>query len=501
MKWAGWLLVIACIAVFALRLYIAFSSQGLSTDEAYFNLRQIEHIRNTGLPLYDDPLSWGGRHYFFTPAFHYIVAAGSFLMPLQAAVKVIPNFFAVLLMPIIFLIVRRLSKQDFVVLFTSVFSAFVPIWFGQTINTLSPLTLAIPLLFFVIYAWLRVQEQHWRYAYLCALIVFAFTHPLVIFFVLGLVLYMILMLVERLKLERPELEITLFSVFFVLWSQFLLYKNFILAHGPAVIWQNIPPALLSMRFSEVTILSAIYQIGILPVLYGIFVVYRYLFRRKHKLTYFLISFALAAALLLWFRLIPISLGMILLGMFLLVLFSRWIDFFLGYIPTTRMHMLKPLFILALIAAFAITGVLPSWNAAWAAQSDILPLAGLRAYEWIRTQTPIQGAVVASVDDGHRIAELTGRMNVIDSHFLMQKDAKQRLRDVNRIFTTTIGVEAIGIMERYNAGIILLSPETSRKLRIETLGYADQTRCFDKTFSEGGYSVFVKFPFCKVGVVS
>ncbi len=501
MKRAGLLLALACIAVLALRLYIAFSSAGLSTDEAYFNLRQIEHIRNTGLPLYDDPLSWGGRHYFFTPVFHYVIAAGSFVMPLQTAVKVIPNFFAVLLMPILFLIVRRLSRQDFVALFTSVSSAFVPVWFGQTINTLSPLTLAIPLLFFVVYAWLRVQEQKWRYAYLCALIVFAFTHPLVIFFVLGLMLYMVLVIVERVKLERREIEITLFSVFFVLWSQFLLYKNFVLVHGPAVIWQNIPPALLSMRFSEVTILSTIYQIGILPVLYGIFVVYRYLFRRKHKLTYFLISFALIAAVLLWFRLIPISLGMILLGMFLLVLFSRWVDFFLNYIPTTRAHKLKPLFILALIAVFALTGFWPSLNAAWGVQKDVLPIDGLRAYEWIRTQTPIAGAVVASVDEGHRISALTGRMNVIDSHFFLQKDAKQRLHDVNRIFTTTIGIEAIELMERYNAGIIFLSPETSRKMRIKTLAYADKSRCFNKTFSEGGYSVFVKLPFCKVEVVS
>ncbi len=179
MKLSSWLLGIACIAVLALRLYIAFSSPGLSTgDDAYFHLRQIENIRNTGLPLFDDPLSWGGRDYFFSPVFHYLVAAGSLIMPLDVSAKIIPNLLATLLVLCIFAIVKKLTKNDWVALFIAVFSAFVPVWFSQTINTLSPMTLAVPMLFFVIYSWMRVQEPKWRYVYLCSLLIFAFTHPL-----------------------------------------------------------------------------------------------------------------------------------------------------------------------------------------------------------------------------------------------------------------------------------------------------------------------------------
>jgi hypothetical protein len=501
MKLAGWLMVAACIIVFALRIYIAFSNPGLSGDEAYFNLRQIENIRNTGLPLYNDPLSFGGREYFFSPVFHYIVAAGALIMPMGIAVKVIPNLLATFLIPIVFLIVRRLSKQDAVALFISIFSAFVPVWFGHTINTLSPITLAIPLLFFVIYCMLRVNEPHWRYVYLCALILLSFTHPLVLLLVLGLIFYMVLVLVEQLKIERAELEITLFSVFFILWSQFLVYKNVILAHGPAVIWQNIPAELLSMQFANITILSAIYQIGILPVLYGVFVVYRYLFRRKHKITYFLIAFTLAAAVLLWFRLIPIQMGMMLLGMFLLVLFSRWVDFFFSYIPTTRMQRLAPLFITSLVLAFTLTAILPSWSLAWSVEKQTLPQPGINAYEWIRKNTESGAVVVASVDEGNRITALAERKNVIDSHFITQRDSKQRLHDIGRIFTTSVGVEAAELMERYDAGVILLSPETKEQSRIITLRYADRSTCFSKTFSEGGYDVFVKREKCRVEVIS
>jgi hypothetical protein len=501
MKWSHVVLALACLGVIALRLFIAFSSPGFSGDDAYFHLRQVGHIREHGVPLFDDPLSYGGRTYVFSPVFQYLVAAGALVMPVETAGKVIPNVFATLLMVIIYGIVSRLSKREGVALFTAIFSAFVPVWFSHTVNTLAPVTLAIPLLFFVIYAWLRAKEPRWRTAYVAGLIVLGFTHPLSLLFVLGLILYIILLLVEHLEIERTEFEITLFSIFFVLWSQFLLYKKFILAHGPGVIWQNIPPGLLSSLFSEVTILTAIYQIGILPVLYGMFVVYRYLFRRKHKLTYFLISFAIAAAFLLWFRLIPLQSGLILLGMFLLVLFSRWIDFFFGHIPKTRFQRLQPVVVLGLVVAFIFTGVLPALSGAWGEQSKALSPDGMRVFVKIREQAPPDSVVVAVFDEGHRVAALAQRKNVIDDHFVLQHDAKQRLQDVNRIFGTRFGVEAAELMERYGANIILLSPETKRRFGIETLSYAERSACFARMYADSGYEVFVKHPFCRVEVIS
>jgi hypothetical protein len=497
MKGARWLLAAACLIVFALRLWIAFSTPGLSGDDAYFQLRQVEHIRQTGLPLFDDPLSYGSRTYAFSPVFHYVVAASSFLLSLPVAVKVVPNLLATLLMLVIYGIVNRLSKKEGVALFIAIFSAFVPVWFGHTINTLSTATLAVPLLFFVVYSLLRVEERSWRYIYLASLILLAFTHPIVLLFVLGLMLYMVLVLVESLEVERTELEIALFSVFFVLWSQFLLYKKFILAHGPAVIWQNIPPSLLSSLFSDVTVLTAFYQIGILPVLYGVFVVYRYLFRRKHKMTYFLIAFALAAGLLLWFRLIPVRLGLILLGMFLIVLFSRWVDFYLGYLLTTRIHRWRPLFIIMLVVAFIASSVLPAIADARSVQQGSVDPAGMRAYGWLRQNVPSDAVVAAGVNEGHRIAALGQRKNVLDAHFLLQRDAKQRLHDVNRMFSTTFGVEAVELMDRYGVRAILLSPESKRDYGIATLTYASPSKCFARVFAESGYEIFVKHAYCTV----
>jgi hypothetical protein len=501
MKWTSWVLALSCIIVFGLRLYIAFSSPGFSGDDAYFHLRQIWHIRETGLPLFHDPLSWGGRTFVFSPVFHYVIATGALIMPLVMAAKIIPNLLATLLMLIIYGIVQRVSKRESVAVFTAIFSAFVPVWFGHTINTLSPLTLSIPLLFLVIYAWMRADDLRWRYVYVSSLILFSFTSPLAFGLLIGLVLFLVLLLVEGLEIERTEIELALFSIFFVLWSQFLLYKKFILAHGPAVIWQNIPAGLLSSMYADVTILTAIYQIGILPVLYGVFVMYRYLFKRKHKMTYFLIAFALAAGALVWFRLVPVRTGLMLLGMFLLVLFSRWVDFFFNSMEKTRFHRWKFVFIASLVFAFVITGIVPSLAEGWAVQYEALSPEAQRAYTWINEQTPQDSVIVAAVGEGHRVTYLGNRKNIADSHFLLQHDAKQRVQDIGRVFSTRFGVEASELLERYHARYIMLSPETKEDARISVLAYAENSPCFGRAFDEASYILYVTYPFCKLEVVS
>ena len=63
------ILVIIFLLTFGARLFFVFQADSF-TEEAYFNLRQIEHIKERGLPLYHDDYSYGGRTFFFPPFFH-----------------------------------------------------------------------------------------------------------------------------------------------------------------------------------------------------------------------------------------------------------------------------------------------------------------------------------------------------------------------------------------------------------------------------------------------
>jgi len=72
---------IALILIFLLalgfRLYFTFQTESLD-HEAYFTVRQIQSITQTGTPIYQDPLSFGGRTLLFTPIFHYFLAIFNF---------------------------------------------------------------------------------------------------------------------------------------------------------------------------------------------------------------------------------------------------------------------------------------------------------------------------------------------------------------------------------------------------------------------------------------
>ena len=117
------------------------------------------------------------------------------------------------------------------------------------------------------------------------------THTSVILLVLSLIVYLVLVKIEDLKLKQSEIETTLFSAFVMLWMYLLVFKKAFLKHGFSFIWQNMPTKYLTTYFHQIPIWEAIYLIGIIPFVLGLFITYHYLFNRKNKKVYLLISFA------------------------------------------------------------------------------------------------------------------------------------------------------------------------------------------------------------------
>src|SRR3990167_7023349 len=87
------------LAVLAIRIFLAFQNDYFSYD-SYFHIRQVDSIVNTGKPVFDDPLSQGGRFFLFSPVFHYIFALFSLLVPFEIIGKIIPNILYALLIPL-----------------------------------------------------------------------------------------------------------------------------------------------------------------------------------------------------------------------------------------------------------------------------------------------------------------------------------------------------------------------------------------------------------------
>ena len=258
------ILILIFLLTLSIRLYYTFQTPYFD-KEAYSIIREVDHIHNAVTPLFKDDLSYGGRSLIFPPYYYYIlvffkITFGSFL-----TFKLIPNIFASSLIFVVYILSFNITKDYKASLFTSFTSAFIPIFFGETINNASVYTLIIPLTFFTLFCFIKISEnKKYIYIFITSLALLRLSHPSAVLLIVALIFYIIIVRIEKLKHTREELELIIFSTFILIWSLFIVFKKPLLVHGAYVIWQNIPRQVLSQYFSEFNILEAVYYIGIVP---------------------------------------------------------------------------------------------------------------------------------------------------------------------------------------------------------------------------------------------
>src|SRR3989344_6480605 len=169
-----WLWVVFAV-VFIISLAVAFQTPFLSSDNSYFHVCIVDAIHEGNL-LTTDPLGFGGRSIITSPLFDAIVAFFTFFIPSGIVFKLIPNFFASLLTFPAFLLAYKLTNSRPLSLFAALLASCVPAFFANTFNQLTPLSLAIPLFFMLVYAWLEVPRK--VILFLGLLLVLVFLHPL-----------------------------------------------------------------------------------------------------------------------------------------------------------------------------------------------------------------------------------------------------------------------------------------------------------------------------------
>lgn len=475
-----WLIVIF-LAVLGFRLYFTLQTQHFDYD-AYFNIRQVDSIRNTGVPLFTDDLSFGGRTTFFLPLYYYILALFTFFTPVLMVLKVIPNIFASCLVFIVFFISLEITKNKNAAIFAAFVSGFIPIFIYKTFNSVSIYSISIPLLFFLLFCLLKIQDKRFIPLYVLGLFALTFIHATSLLLVLGLAFYVVFALLENLEYSRSEIELTIFSLLFVVWLSLLIFKNPLLFHGPAVVWQNTPNMILDESFSRPDFVDAVYKIGVVPFIFGIYVIYRYIFRERRKAIYLFMSFAMAVLLMLFLRLIQFDIGLMFLGIILSILFSQFYKLFFIYLDKTRLSRLKILAVLGFFLVFIASSVLPSALSAQRAISEAPSHRDIRALDWLEKNTPENSIVLATPQEGYVINAVANRKNVVDQNFLLVRDINQRFVDVNRTFTTFSEIEAIRLLNKYDVDYIMFSREARSYYKTNALSYVDDKNCFEIVYT-------------------
>jgi hypothetical protein len=476
--------IVLILLSISLNLYFLLNSNSVENIETFHIKRQIESIQKTGLPLYTDNLSYSGRETVFSPGYYYILSFVNMIIPYNLTFNIIAVLFTSLIILIIYLITKKLTNNIEAAFFTSFLSIFIPIYNLKTINSISPYTIIIPLIFGCLYLFSEIDstKKNTLLWFVLTLIILSFTTANVFILILSLITYIIILRLENIKLNKTKKEIIIFSVFLVIWSQFLIYKKALLMHGPSIVWQNIPLQLILNYFSDINILKIIYYVGIVPFFCGLYIIYKYTFKTKNEDLYLYISLVSVSSFLLVFRLIEIEIGLIYLGFCFVIFFGMFYKNLLTYINKTKFNKYKNYIIALIIIIFFFTSILPSITLLEKKQIEeqVTPQT-IEALLWLKENTPEESIILGTISEGTLIAYISNRKNIIDRNFLMVKDINDRINDIKIIYTSSSLIRAIELLDYYNINYIYLDL-AKKEYDIEEIRYAN-SECIDLVYDK------------------
>lgn len=478
LKDARTVVALVTLLALALRLYFAFKSPYFDYD-AYFGIRQIGSIKSTGLPIFKDGLSYGGRTLIFSPLFYYILALINLIVPIDLFLKIVLNLLIVSVIPLTYLLSMEITKSEPAALFSALLSSLVPV-LGTTINSINPFELLLPMVFYSLYCLIRINEKRYLYAFLISVFTAALISPLSLVLIPAFWVYLLFLKLEKVKERRTELEAITFSTFLTILIQILIYKKAILMHGALVFWQNIPSQLLAEYFSNITVLGAIGAVGIVPFVFGVYRIYKFSYSQKEHGESAIIAFVVLVALLLWLKLLQLNTGLIFLGVGLSIISATSFKSLYDYVDRTHASKYKTQLLVVLILLVLVVSV-PQTISYLQKESANTPTQNqISALEWMRNNTDEGTTVLAPVEEGYLVEAVASRPSVMDENFLLESEIDKRYDDVKTIFTTKYETEAVNLLYNYDARIIFLSPFAQAKFNITDISYFDE-RCFKQLY--------------------
>ena len=467
------ILLILFLFVFGFRLYYTFQYDNFNTDEAYFHLRRIDYFLENQKLLYFDELSYGGRLIFYPPLFHIIMALISFGSIF--ILKLIPELLFSSLVFIIYKIAKEISGSEYSAIFAAAISSFIPILFTETLNNLSVYSFVIPLLFLMFYSLLNLENKKYFWCFIISSFLLPLIHPSAWIFIITIIIYFFLMAGGALNPTKIKKEAVIFSVLLIILLEFIIYKKAFLAYGANILRENIPSNILADSFRQFSPVDLLFNIGLVPLVFGSIGIYVALIRDKRKIAYIFGAFAIAVLLLLVLRLITISIGLMFLGLALSIFTASSITILYNYFTKFKFNYFKHFFVIILLVLFFSLSFSSSITAAKnSAKIDSIKIDEIK---WLVHNTKNDAVVLANFDEGNLIGSIANRKTVADSNFLFAPNPIERTKDIEIIYTTVSDAIALNLLHKYNVSVIYFSDDTRRAYGIYELAYAE--RSFDK----------------------
>ena len=470
------LALLLAVSITVIHSLSALSVPGLSSDDAYLHLRQMDSIRTTWLPLVHDPLAPAGSRLLVTPLYDYLLAFASVFLSPIVVLKVVPAILVGLLVFLVFLLTSRITQDNAASLLAAFCAAVMPVLSRTTVNTANAAPFVLMLALFLLLQLVRFEGRALP-IYALVIILLSFAHPSVVLVLLGLLFYAALMVVSDLRIERGMGEVLLFSTLFIVWSLAVRFKDILVSLGPGIIFQNIPSSLRASSFAQLSVLDAVFLIGIVPVLVGSYIIYTYMFREQHRDIYLLLGFALAMGVMLWLGAVDHSLGLIFLGIILSVLFGVGVKRSSDYLRGTKASGWALPLGLLLLLVIVFSSLWPAINMTKMTLAAAPLQDELDDLRYMADAIPSDSVLLTMPEEGFEVEAVAGFKVVQDGDFTVQHDAAQRYQDVQTMFTSHSKVDAVTLLNKYHVTHIYLSRAAQKRYAMDMPFYASGESCF------------------------
>ncbi len=475
------LLIIISI-VFAVKIILT-GGMGLRfvDDASYFNMRKSLEILKNPLINFHDELSFSGRKLIFLPGFEYVNALLLLFFNKFIVFFIIQKILSTLYLIPLYLITKRLTDRESAAAATIV-GATAPILFGPTTQSVITANISIAVFLTCLYSTMFIKKANIS-LFIISFLALTATSALTITFILGLLIYLLIASMDKIK-TGVYLELTTFSgTIFILTYGVLFFK---------LIRNNlISNTIINKTAGHISLLSSIYLVGFIPLIIAIIEVNKKLFNKESRNKsplYLLFSTAVASIVITIINTKGALPNLMVLSSITAILTGVYLKELNIKIKKSKITKLNRKIAVTILLTILLTNSI----IALAYTNTLLNKAPSReemtAMEFIKNNTPKNSTIFAKEEYGNLIS-YEGRKNIIDDNLIGEDNTliKTRLNDINKVMNGISEVEALKILNKYNATYLLCdkNPEYISK----------DDKCFKEIFNNGEFKIYKVL--CKV----
>ncbi len=465
-------ILITILILFSFSQIIVLSNFNNPSYQSYYGMRQVEEIKQTGIPLIHDELSYQGRTYSIDFFIYYFIALISFIIPLKILFIYGGIIINLVILILTYNISNKLYSKKSISLLVVTFATLTSVLFKGTLATINSTSIFIIIYLLLIKYFFKIESNpKYIYYFIGSIILGTILDSLMLSVICGLIVYLLLLKLENLKLRTKELELLGFSSLFTIWYNSIIFRGLFQEGGIKALWNNIPKSLLSEFFQKISLPILVSLIGIIPFFFGIYAMYQSLFVMRRRYLLVITSITISLISLLSLGLIPLTDGLLLTTINLIILSGFAIKQLDIYFNKMNFSKIK-YFLIILIILFS------SINLFYSLQNTNISSPSDEKINLLKqTNFSQESTILANVEEGQFISYITNRKTFYDSQFIKAPNSQQRYLDAKKMFQSKSETTIISLLDYYNIKYIYISPLTRNWLNGEHLLIEEDSKCF------------------------